>query len=341
VAGVAGGLGRHFGVDPLALRIGFVLLTFFGGFGILAYLVCLVAMPNDGETGPQRWGLARTVGAGLLACAAFGVLVPNWLWGPELPVLAVAGVVIYLLVRTVRDDGASHLGRVAARIALGVALVSLAAAGFAAAAAGSALGGGILIAGLVIALGVALVGGSFRGGARWLIVPAFVLALPLGVVSAADLELDGAWGERTFRPASATQLADGYRMGVGHMQVDLRGVDLPPGRTVLPVELGVGELEVAVPDGVCVTYDVQVGAGEVRTLDGISDGGLDLDVTGDAAVVPPGTRLLHVDAQVGMGAVAIGPTFLDPEFRGWRDRNLDLDRGIVDLGQNAACEVSS
>jgi phage shock protein PspC (stress-responsive transcriptional regulator) len=344
VGGVAGGLGRHFDVDPLIFRIGFVVLTFAGGFGLFAYLVGLVAMPSEDATTPMRWGLARTVGAGLLAAAAAGALLPNWFWGPELPGLLVAGAVIYLLVRVVRDDGASHLGRMAARIALGIALLSLAVAGFAAAAAGSALGGGILIAGLVISLGVALVGGAFRGGARWLIVPAFVLALPLGVVSAADLELEGDWGERTYRPTSVAALASGYEMGIGHMQVDLRELDLPDGRTELPLRLGMGEIEVAVPDGTCVTYDIEVGAGDVETLDGISDGGLDLDVSGDAAV-PAGVPELHVTADLGVGHVAIGPAFAvrgDRFFRGWENDRLDLELGALDGSSlNTACRVAS
>jgi phage shock protein PspC (stress-responsive transcriptional regulator) len=337
VAGVAGGLGRHFNVDPLAIRIAFVVLTFAGGFGVLAYLVGLIAMPAEDQPGPLRWGLARTIGAGLLAAAALGALLPNWFWGPELPALVVFGVVAYLLVRVIRDDGGTHLGRVAARIALGIALLSLAAAGFAAAAAGTALGGGILISGLVIALGVGLVGGAFRGGARWLMVPAFLLALPLGVVSAADLELKGDWGDRTYRPLSAAELAEGYRMGAAHMRIDLRDVDLPPGRTEVPVELGVGELEVAVPPDVCVTYDVEVGAGQVTTLDGISNGGVDLDVVGDAAV-PAGVRELHVNADVGLGEVRIGPQFISRGDGTWRD----WDRTFGDAtALNTACRGAS
>jgi len=199
------------------------------------------------------------------------------------------------------------------------------------------MGGGIFIAGAVIALGVALVGGAYRGGARWLIVPAFVLALPLGVVSAADLKLDGQWGDRTFRPVAADTLGDGYKMGVGHMQVDLRGVDLPRGRTDLPVKLGVGELEVAVPRDVCVTYDVQVGAGQVTTLDDIDDGGLDVNVKG-AASAPRGARELHVKADLGVGAVRIGPNFVQEAGGRWRDFNS----GVTGTGAlNAACKAAA
>jgi phage shock protein PspC (stress-responsive transcriptional regulator) len=336
IGGVAGGLGRYFDVDPLLFRIGFVVLTFAGGFGLLAYLVGLAAIPVDGEARPQRWGLARTVGVGLLACAAVATITPHWFWGPGVPGLVALGVVLYLLVRVVRDEGGTRLAHVAARIGLAIALTALAAGGFAAAGAGSALGGGIFIAGAVIALGVALVGGAFRGGARWLIVPAFVLALPLGVVSAADLKLDGDWGDRTFRPAEPAAVAGGYKMGVGHMQLDLRRVDLPPGRTDVPIKLGVGELEVAVPDDVCVTYDVQVGAGQVTTLDGIDDGGLDLDVQGDAAA-PSGTTELHLKADLGVGAVRIGPRVIR-EGGGWR---FPAPGTAGSRLLNAACKASA
>jgi phage shock protein PspC (stress-responsive transcriptional regulator) len=338
LAGVSGGLGRYFNVDPLLFRIAFVVLTFAGGFGLLAYLMGAVAIPEEGEHRPQRWGLWRTLGAGLLAAAALAVVTPHWLWGPELPGLVACGVVLYLLLRVIRDEGGgSHLAHVAARIALGILLLALATAGFAGAAAGTALGGGILIAGTVIALGVALLGGAFRGGARWLIVPAFVLALPLGVVSAADLEVKGPWGDRTYRPLTAAELSDGYQMGFAHMQIDARKVDLPPGRTELALKLGAGELEVAVPDDVCVTYDVNVGAGDVTTLDGIDDGGVDLDVTG-AASVPPGVRELHVTADVGLGAVSIGPDFVDRFGRGHRG----IDDPFPNAGSlNTACKAAA
>ena len=172
IGGVAGGIGRHLGVDPLAIRITFVILSFAGGLGLIAYLLCLAFVPTDDpDAPPLKWGLARTVGAGLLAVAALAILVPDWFWGPQVPLLLVAGAVVYLLVRMLRDDGASHAGRMAARIAIGIVLVAIAVGGFVAAAAGSALGGGIVVAGLVIACGVGLVGGAFRGGARWLIAP--------------------------------------------------------------------------------------------------------------------------------------------------------------------------
>lgn len=49
VAGVCGGLGRHFDIDPVIFRILFALLTFFGGFGLLAYAAVWLFVPEDGD----------------------------------------------------------------------------------------------------------------------------------------------------------------------------------------------------------------------------------------------------------------------------------------------------
>jgi phage shock protein PspC (stress-responsive transcriptional regulator) len=326
IGGVAGGLGRHLNIDPLAIRITFVILTFAGGLGLLAYLMCLVFVPTDDPSAPPlKWGLARTIGAGLLAVAALAILIPDWFWGPQLPLLLVAGAVVYLLVRMLRDDGGTHAGRVAARIGIGIVLVALAAGGFVAAAAGTALGGGIVVAGLVIACGVGLVGGAFRGGARWLIAPALVLALPLGAVAATDLDVRGTWGDRTFHPGTAAELAGGYEMGVGSMKVDMRDVDLPAGRTDLRLDLGMGEIQVLVPEDTCVTTDAEVGVGAVNVGDG-DQGGIDVDVSDDRSAAP-GVEELHVIADVGIGHVAVGDRFFDWHGPGgWRDEAFDALR---------------
>jgi len=47
VAGVAGGLARHLDVDPVLLRVAFVVLAFFGGSGLLLYVACWLLLPTD------------------------------------------------------------------------------------------------------------------------------------------------------------------------------------------------------------------------------------------------------------------------------------------------------
>lgn len=48
IAGVCGGLGEYFNIDPVIIRIAWIILAFMpGGPGILAYLVCALIIPED------------------------------------------------------------------------------------------------------------------------------------------------------------------------------------------------------------------------------------------------------------------------------------------------------
>ena len=47
IGGVCGGLGEFFGIDPTLIRLLFVLLTIFGGSGVLVYLVMLLIVPEE------------------------------------------------------------------------------------------------------------------------------------------------------------------------------------------------------------------------------------------------------------------------------------------------------
>lgn len=48
VAGVCGGLGRYFNIDPALLRVGFVAATVFGvGMPIILYVVLAAVLPQE------------------------------------------------------------------------------------------------------------------------------------------------------------------------------------------------------------------------------------------------------------------------------------------------------
>ena len=49
LAGVSGGLGRYFDINPAVFRLGFVVLTLLGGAGILVYLAAVLVMPVEGS----------------------------------------------------------------------------------------------------------------------------------------------------------------------------------------------------------------------------------------------------------------------------------------------------
>ena len=46
IAGVAGGIAQRFGINSTLVRLAWVLAVFFGGFGILAYLILWVVLPK-------------------------------------------------------------------------------------------------------------------------------------------------------------------------------------------------------------------------------------------------------------------------------------------------------
>ena len=46
ILGVCAGLGAHFDLDPTIVRIAFILFSFFGGSGVLLYLILALIMPK-------------------------------------------------------------------------------------------------------------------------------------------------------------------------------------------------------------------------------------------------------------------------------------------------------
>lgn len=103
VAGVAGGLGRHLDVDPLILRVAFVVLVFFGGAGIILYGACWLLVPEDGATRApfnldERSRTVALVIVGVLA--ALALIGDSWgaFWFPW-PLAIVALFTLWLLTR--------------------------------------------------------------------------------------------------------------------------------------------------------------------------------------------------------------------------------------------------
>ncbi len=54
VAGVAAGLAAAFGIDPIFVRIGFIVLGLLNGVGLILYLALWLIVPNEGSTATGR-----------------------------------------------------------------------------------------------------------------------------------------------------------------------------------------------------------------------------------------------------------------------------------------------
>src|SRR3954451_509623 len=249
IAGVAGGLGRYFSIDPVVVRIAFIVGSFFGGAGLIAYAAAWLLVPSDdGTSRADAAGIAKRL-----------------------------GIAVGMLVLT------------------GVAIV----AGFW----GAASGGATTVAMIVIAAGGVLVLGAFTGGMRWLIVPALALAMSAGAAAAGNIDVRGGTGERVYRPVTADNLRANYRLGAGHLLLDLRDTKFGPGEHRVHLKLGLGQAEVLVPANVCVSSTAHIAAGGTTIFDHTS-GGTYHDWQ-DIRRAQPGKAHLTVDADIGFGELRV------------------------------------
>ncbi|WP_188111205.1 PspC domain-containing protein [Nocardioides antri] len=105
IAGVAAGVARHFDVDPLLVRVAFVLFAIFGGGGILAYAAGWLLIPEEGsDDGVIRVDhRTRTVLLAVVGGVSALSLVGDSLGGWSFPwPLAIMGLVIAAVAAAVK-----------------------------------------------------------------------------------------------------------------------------------------------------------------------------------------------------------------------------------------------
>lgn len=83
LTGVAGGLGERLGLDPIVVRLAFVVLAFAGGVGVLAYVALAVVSraPDQDATAPepprtsprQAISVVLVLAGVLMLCRALGL----------------------------------------------------------------------------------------------------------------------------------------------------------------------------------------------------------------------------------------------------------------------------
>ena len=102
VAGVAAGIARHLDIDPVIVRVAFVVLSLFGGAGVVVYAACWILLPQDGQQ-HQPLGLderSRSVALILVGVLGVALLVGqwDWFWLPG-PLILIALVVWLVMSR--------------------------------------------------------------------------------------------------------------------------------------------------------------------------------------------------------------------------------------------------
>ncbi len=109
IGGVAGGLAQSWSIDPILVRVAFVVLCAFGGAGVVAYLVAWLVLPPDDGTLPiarrHHHDRGRIVGVALLAVGIItliNVMRPlRWWNGPDFfwPLALIFGGAAVLVLR--------------------------------------------------------------------------------------------------------------------------------------------------------------------------------------------------------------------------------------------------
>ncbi len=116
ISGVCGGIGEYFNIDPVVVRLIWVLAFFFGGFGLLAYIICWIFIPEApagsqeqaAVSQPQSWGLSLIIGIAVVFLGVFFLLrnlfgwhIWDWSWKIGFPLFIVL-IGILLLFRIKR-----------------------------------------------------------------------------------------------------------------------------------------------------------------------------------------------------------------------------------------------
>lgn len=303
VAGVAGGIARHLDIDPLLVRIAFVILTFFGGGGIVLYGVAWILVPEEdtGDTVIRTEDGVRTVAlvvAGILAVAS---VVGDSFGGLDFPwPLMLAGLVLLVVFggKQAKENRAAGLGtppppppgatgptypgyrpgppppprprdprkRGPLLLPFTLALTALALGVVATLhLAGVDVTPSAYPATALGVIGTMLLVGAFYGRAGGLIFLGLVAALATAATTAVD---DVTAGQRTSSPTTAEALQDGYDLGVGEIVLDLTRMDAAELAKLderrVKVDLDVGHIRVIVPDeGLRVAVDADLEVGEV------------------------------------------------------------------------------
>jgi phage shock protein C len=112
IAGVCGGLGEYFNVDPIIMRLAAVILVFADGIGLLAYIIAWIVIPRNPEmeaevVAPQRSELNRLLPGLALILVGLIFLLNNlipWFHFSHLWPLVLIALGIVILTKAQKKD---------------------------------------------------------------------------------------------------------------------------------------------------------------------------------------------------------------------------------------------
>lgn len=142
---------------------------------------------------------------------------------------------------------------------------------------------------IIVIIGLALTLSAWAGDGRGLVTLGTIVVL----VAVAAVTVDGGnvrISNVTWRPDSATEAEEPYRLTAGHARLDLTELALESGDEVaVAAWVGVGSIEVLLPEDARVELRAQITVGEVAVDETIAQSGMRLDVreTLEPSETPP------------------------------------------------------
>ena len=161
-----------------------------------------------------------------------------------------------------------------------------------------------VFAAALLAVGLVLVLGAWFGRSRGLITLGALLTVGLVLTAALNVPLRGGAGNRYDTPISASDLQRSYHLGVGKQRLDLTELDLNGGTKYVSATVGVGDIDVVVPQSAKVVVHARAGAGQLRLFyRNFSGTQLDREMTMGATGKQAGE--LDLELRVGIGQVEV------------------------------------
>ena len=338
ILGVAGGLGRALAIEPLVIRIAFVVLALFSGVGIVLYIAALLLLADSPSSPPSstirriagsivillsaRWlfsGNARLPAAGwVVAIGLLGIAVSLWRGrapldlrsappAPEMLATAEGGSTTdrWDAWTTQRRDRPRPPRSALGMLTIGTATVVGALVWLVGS---DSTRGSHAFGWATVVLGAGLLVGTFAGRARWLIVPALattVAAVAASALSFAGASLDHRSGSRTEFIGIGSPVAPSYSTGLGDFDLVLSDYH---GDVATAVDVGFGKLLVEVPEDARVQIDARVGVGSIDAF-GSSRSGYRRSLSLDDN--QSGAHVIKLKLRVGVGSIEVrgGPFF--------------------------------
>lgn len=168
--------------------------------------------------------------------------------------------------------------------------------------AGVGLQAGLAVALCIVGLGFVL--GALIGGGKLLVLPALLLTAALIATSVLDLPLDGPVGKRHREPVAASELDEPFQVSMGEQVIDLTHLDFEGSdELTLEASVGIGHLEIRVPDAIDLEIRATAEAGDIHIL-GVSNSGVGVESNRNVDMGASG-RLLVLDLEVGLGQIEV------------------------------------